>query len=38
MSLDLPTIFMVSGCVYFIIGTIDCIRWWNGSNDEGGPK
>lgn len=38
MSEYLPIVFMTLGCVYFTIGIIDYIRWWNGMDNEGNPK
>jgi len=30
--------FIAIGVIYFTIGTIDYIRWWNGSDENGNPK
>ena len=35
---ELKYVFEIFGCIYFFIGTIDYIRWWNGMNDDWSPR
>ena len=34
----LVRLFLGFGFVYFLLGIIDVIRWWNGSDENGNPK
>ena len=31
-------LFACLGIVYFAIGILDYLRWWNGSDENGDPK
>lgn len=31
-------LFIALGIIYFALGIIDCIRWWNGVDNNGDPK